>query len=169
MNKEKPQLNSSGRLKEENLTPCDNRRAQQMKKESSSFLGLKDSINEKSWTLYYDPSNFLFLSKKAFSFFRHAGTWTWLTGSQTLNCKSLIIPNKLNFDGKISAVYLLQASSSTVRMNSAAGLDHGIRNPATWVLWLGRNYGSSGISDGKRYYLEFMACSIGKSITNLNS
>lgn len=52
MNKEKPQLNSSGRLKGENLTPCDNRRAQQMKKDSSSFLGLKDSINEKSWTLF---------------------------------------------------------------------------------------------------------------------
>ena len=52
MNKEKPQLNRAGRLKGENLMPCDNRRAQQMKKDFSSFLGLKDSINEKSWTLF---------------------------------------------------------------------------------------------------------------------
>lgn len=55
MNKEKPQLNRAGRLKGENLTPCDNRKAQQMKKDSSSFLGLKDSINEKSWTLFITP------------------------------------------------------------------------------------------------------------------
>ena len=72
------------------------------KKDSISFLARTQPMKSHGIFVYQSLPNLLFISVKALSFPCYAGFAYGLSWLQTLNCNSLLTPNKTVFAGEIS-------------------------------------------------------------------